>query len=112
MGDDATILGGSFDGRINNDHPNNDDDDPDDSLTNIVVPPQRPPTYATLPTVKMGQMALYDRHSSVTLDGGDPGYCLGDVDDIFASRYFAEEEDEEDNANVNNVDGTKSGNGK
>ena len=135
--EDATILGGSFDGRINNDDPiddddddddnndeNNDDYDPDDSLTNIVVPPQRPPTYATLPTVKMGQMALYDRHSSVTLDGGDPGYCLGDVDDIFASRYFAEEEDEEDNINANNadgntnsnnnnvVDGTKSGNGK
>ncbi|KAK1746876.1 cleavage and polyadenylation specificity factor subunit 2 [Skeletonema marinoi] len=34
------------------------------------------PTY---PTVKMGQMTLYDHHASLSLDGCNPGYSLEDV---------------------------------
>jgi cleavage and polyadenylation specificity factor subunit 2 len=43
-----------------------------------------PPIYATFPTVKMGQMTLYDHHASICLDGGNPGYTLQDIDDVFA----------------------------
>lgn len=41
--------------------------------------------YATFPTVKMGQMSLYDHHANLSLDGGRPPYTLEDMDDAFAS---------------------------
>jgi len=44
-----------------------------------------PPIYATFPTVKMGQMTLYDQHAAICMDGGRPNYSLQDVDDVFAS---------------------------
>lgn len=43
------------------------------------------PVYATFPTVKMGQMTLYDYHASVCLDGGTPPYSLEQLDEAFAS---------------------------
>ena len=47
--------------------------------------------YATYPTVKMGQMTLYDHHANVCLDGGDPGFSLQDIDSLFAtSKYYQE----------------------
>lgn len=42
-----------------------------------------PPIYATYPTVKMGQMALYDQHASISLDGGCPPYSLDELDQVF-----------------------------
>lgn len=43
-----------------------------------------PPIYATYPTVKMGQMTLYDQHAALAMDGGRPPYSLQAVDDVFA----------------------------
>lgn len=43
------------------------------------------PIYATFPTVKMGQMTLYDYHASISLDGGNPPYSLEALDEAFAS---------------------------
>lgn len=43
-----------------------------------------PPIYATFPTVKMGQMTLYDHHAAVAMDGGRPPYTLQSIDDVFA----------------------------
>lgn len=43
-----------------------------------------PPIYATFPTVKMGQMTLYDAHAAVCGDGGKPAYSLEDIDNVFA----------------------------
>lgn len=43
------------------------------------------PIYATFPTVKMGQMTLYDFHAAVSLDGGSPPYSLEALDEAFAS---------------------------
>lgn len=40
--------------------------------------------YATFPTVKMGQMSLYDYHANLSLDGGRPPYTLDEMDDAFA----------------------------
>ena len=34
------------------------------------------PAFATFPTVKMGQMALYDQHASLCLDGTRPPFSL------------------------------------
>ena len=48
------------------------------------VATKRPPIYATFPTVKMGQMNLYDHHANISLDGGNPGYSLSDVDTLFS----------------------------
>jgi cleavage and polyadenylation specificity factor subunit 2 len=45
----------------------------------------RPPIYATFPTVKMGQMALYDQHAAISLDGGRPAYSLTDLDNVFSA---------------------------
>lgn len=42
------------------------------------------PIYATFPTVKMGQMTLYDQHAALTLDGKRPSYTLDDVDQVFS----------------------------
>lgn len=38
------------------------------------------PMFATFPTVKMGQMALYDQHASLCLDGTKPPFSLGAID--------------------------------
>ena len=43
------------------------------------------PMYATFPTVKMGQMTLYDHHSNVCLDGGTCPYTMEQMDVAFAS---------------------------
>jgi cleavage and polyadenylation specificity factor subunit 2 len=43
------------------------------------------PVYATFPTVKMGQMTLYDYHASISLDGGTPPFSLEQLDEAFAS---------------------------
>lgn len=47
-----------------------------------------PPFLATYPTVKMGQMTLYDHHASLSLDGQNPGYSLEDVDAVFGKDSF------------------------
>jgi cleavage and polyadenylation specificity factor subunit 2 len=47
-----------------------------------------PPFLATYPTVKMGQMTLYDHHASLSLDGVHPGYSLEDVDAVFGKDSF------------------------
>jgi cleavage and polyadenylation specificity factor subunit 2 len=39
-----------------------------------------PPIYATFPTVKMGQMSLYDYHANLCLDGTSPPFSLEDLD--------------------------------
>lgn len=44
-----------------------------------------PPIYATFPTVKMGQMTLYDQHAAVSLDGGVPAFTLQDLDGVFST---------------------------
>eukprot|EP00980_Cylindrotheca_fusiformis_P015827 scaffold4634_cov122-Cylindrotheca_fusiformis.AAC.8 len=41
--------------------------------------------YATFPTVKMGQMSLYEYHANLSLDGGRPPYSLEEMDDAFSS---------------------------
>lgn len=38
------------------------------------------PIFATFPTVKMGQMTLYDHHANLSLDGGSPPYTLEEMD--------------------------------
>ena len=43
-----------------------------------------PRIFATFPTVKMGQMTLYDHHANVCLDGGSPPYSLEEMDQAFA----------------------------
>ena len=42
------------------------------------------PMYATFPSVKMGQMTLYDYHASISLDGGRPTFTMEEMDDAFA----------------------------
>ena len=42
------------------------------------------PTYCTFPTVKMGQMALYDHHAAQCLDGHQPLFTLDQVDAAFS----------------------------
>lgn len=41
-----------------------------------------PPIYATFPTVKMGQMTLYDQHANLCLDGVRPPFTLEDLDSV------------------------------
>lgn len=43
-----------------------------------------PVICATFPTLKMGQMTLYDHHANLCFDGQDPGYTLEDVDSLFS----------------------------
>jgi cleavage and polyadenylation specificity factor subunit 2 len=43
------------------------------------------PVYATFPTVKMGQMTLYDQHASLSFDGTTPPYTLDDIDSCCAA---------------------------
>eukprot|EP00557_Chaetoceros_sp_GSL56_P007533 CAMPEP_0176498852 /NCGR_PEP_ID=MMETSP0200_2-20121128/12579_1 /TAXON_ID=947934 /ORGANISM="Chaetoceros sp., Strain GSL56" /LENGTH=1134 /DNA_ID=CAMNT_0017897161 /DNA_START=225 /DNA_END=3629 /DNA_ORIENTATION=- len=52
------------------------------------IPLMQPPIYATYPTVKMGQMNLYDHHANISLDGGNPGYSLSDVDALFSPVVY------------------------
>jgi cleavage and polyadenylation specificity factor subunit 2 len=40
--------------------------------------------YATFPTVKMGQMSLYDHHANLCLDGACPPFSLEEMDQAFA----------------------------
>jgi len=47
-----------------------------------------PPFLSTYPTVKMGQMTIYDHHASQSLDGNNPGYSLEDVDAVFSKDSF------------------------
>ncbi len=42
------------------------------------------PIYATFPTVKMGQMSLYDHHANISLDGGRPPFTLEQMDRAIA----------------------------
>mmetsp|Transcript_20702 Transcript_20702/g.48885 ORF Transcript_20702/g.48885 Transcript_20702/m.48885 type:complete len:1171 (+) Transcript_20702:84-3596(+) len=42
------------------------------------------PIFATFPTVKMGQMSLYDHHANISLDGGRPPYTLEEMDGAIA----------------------------
>lgn len=44
-------------------------------------PPPLIPIYATFPTVKMGQMTLYDQHAALCMDGKQPPYSLEAVDE-------------------------------
>ena len=48
-------------------------------------PQAKVPIYATFPTVKMGQMTLYDQHAALCMDGGKPPYTLEAVDDAIGS---------------------------
>jgi cleavage and polyadenylation specificity factor subunit 2 len=41
------------------------------------------PIFATFPTVKMGQMTMYDQHSAVCVDGKRPSFTLEEVDQAF-----------------------------
>ena len=64
----------------------NEDEEGLDSYENVTNVTQ---IYATFPTIKMGQMTLYDHHANICLDGGNPGYSLQDIDSLFASaRYY------------------------
>jgi Cft2 family RNA processing exonuclease len=53
----------------------NDDNDDDKDYMDIV-----PPIFATFPTVKMGQMSLYDYHANISLDGCKPSFTLEEMD--------------------------------
>ena len=44
-----------------------------------------PPIYATYPTIKMGQMTLYDYHATIAMDGNSPPFTLQSIDNVFAS---------------------------
>ena len=57
----------------------------DTTTTTATTSFQMPPIYATYPTVKMGQMTLYDQHAAMCLDGGKPPYTLKDLDHAFAA---------------------------
>lgn len=47
--------------------------------------PNAQPMYATFPTVKMGQMTLYDHHAALCLDGVQPPFTLSGIDSAFSS---------------------------
>ncbi len=67
------------------------------------------PIYATFPTVKMGQMNLYDHHANLSLDGAYPGYSLEDVDALFSPNLNV---DGSGDGGANNGDGiNKEGSG-
>jgi Cft2 family RNA processing exonuclease len=68
--------------------------------------------YATFPTVKMGQMNLYDHHANVSLDGGNPGYSLQDIDSLFTtSTYYQQPKDDQTNQ-TNAMNTTNASDGK
>ncbi|OEU08375.1 hypothetical protein FRACYDRAFT_174306, partial [Fragilariopsis cylindrus CCMP1102] len=54
---------------------NNDDDTNNTAYMDVV-----PPIFATFPTVKMGQMSLYDYHANISLDGCTPSFTLEEMD--------------------------------
>jgi len=71
--------------------------------------PSTIPMYATFPTVKMGQMTLYDHHAAISLDGGRPPYTLEQMDDAFASLQtikYSQTIMVKSTANNNNPDGS------
>jgi cleavage and polyadenylation specificity factor subunit 2 len=55
----------------------------DEDDGHVTMPPLKP-IYATFPTVKMGQMALYDYHANLCLDGGCPPFTLEEMDSAIA----------------------------
>jgi len=59
---------------------NNNDGDNDNNANDATTPP----IFATFPTVKMGQMTLYDHHANISLDGGQPPYTLEEMDRAIA----------------------------
>ena len=65
----------------------------------------QPPIYATFPTVKMGQMNLYDHHANVSFDGGNPGYALSDVDALFSPFVYQQSDPNNVNSNASQSDG-------
>ena len=69
---------------------------------------KRPPVYATFPTVKMGQMNLYDHHANISLDGGNPGYSLSNVDDLFSPFVYQPDDQDGQTNNVNASDNPNS----
>jgi len=54
------------------------------SLAAAAAAPPPPKMLATFPTVKMGQMTLYDYHACVALDGGTPPFTLSEMDQVFS----------------------------
>ncbi len=75
---------------------------------NVSETPTLTQIYATFPTVKMGQMTLYDHHANICLDGGSPGFTLQDIDSLFTtSKYYnndtnQNQNNQQDNFNSNN----------
>jgi Cft2 family RNA processing exonuclease len=75
-----------------------------------------PPIYATYPTLQLGPMTLYDHHANISLDGGNPGYSLDDVDALFAPsesnvNSTSSEEQEDEDATAMDVDADEDMNG-
>ncbi|KAL3914768.1 MAG: hypothetical protein SGILL_005965 [Bacillariaceae sp.] len=56
------------------------DDDGDGNPASAFLPPM----FATFPTVKMGQMTLYDYHANLSLDGQRPPFSLEELDVAFS----------------------------
>eukprot|EP00562_Extubocellulus_spinifer_P013281 CAMPEP_0178555828 /NCGR_PEP_ID=MMETSP0697-20121206/9069_1 /TAXON_ID=265572 /ORGANISM="Extubocellulus spinifer, Strain CCMP396" /LENGTH=254 /DNA_ID=CAMNT_0020188859 /DNA_START=141 /DNA_END=901 /DNA_ORIENTATION=+ len=76
----ATSKDSKDDKKGSNKEDNNDDKE--DSKQQELPP--IPPIYGTYPTLKMGQMTLYDYHATQCLDGRNPGFDLVDVDILFS----------------------------
>jgi len=68
--------------KITKTNSNNDDEN------NLKHEDKHMQIFATYPTIKMGQMNLYDHHANISLDGGNPGYTLSDIDSLFASSTY------------------------
>ena len=75
--DEETLL--QDDDMDNTTTNNNTNNTLGDNTTMIV-----PPIFATFPTVKMGQMSLYDYHANICLDGGKPPFSLEEMDRAIA----------------------------
>jgi cleavage and polyadenylation specificity factor subunit 2 len=85
-----------------------------------------PPIYATYPTIKMGQMTLYEYHATLAYDGIHPlPYTLSSIDNVvasilpikfnqhiyispsFTSSYSSNTTDDDNNNNSNQTSATK-----
>jgi len=60
-------------------------DDDDENNTSLTDRPKKPVMYATYPTVKMGQMMLYDQHAALCMDGNRPPFTLEELDESTSS---------------------------
>lgn len=69
----------------NNNNEEEEGDEEEDASSSMSSPP---PIYGTFPTMKMGQMTLYDAHANNSLDGKNPGYDLEDVDEVLSTSRF------------------------